>query len=703
MDKIFDHSKLEDKIYAFWENKEIFKAKVDSKKKPFSIILPPPNANGRLHMGHAMFVYEDLMIRFNKMNGMETLWLPGFDHAGIETQFVFEKQLKKKGKSRFDYQRDDLYKAIFEFTQENMPNIKSQLRRLGFALDWSREKFTMDEDIVNIVYETFKKLYDKDLLYRDKKLVNYCIKDGTSFSDLEVEDKEIVGKLYFVKFPLEVGGFITVATTRPETILGDAAVAVNPKDKKYKDLIGKLVILPITNRKVPIIADDMVDMKFGTGAVKITPSHDFEDFETAKRHGIKFPAVIGFDGKIIGTNTEFDNLRIFSARERIIKKLNDMGLIEKVKDHTMVQKICYKCGSVLEPLPLKQWFIRTKPLVKNALKLIEDNKIDIKPKRFKKTLVQILENFIDWNISRQIVWGIRIPAWKCTFPESNKKMGFHEDVVPQVFKGKTKTYRIRDHKLKVGDKVAFENSHKHEIFGYGSITNIRKVVIGDIDLQDKTHFAVYDSYEDLIKAFKKHSPQEDITKKTNAFLYEYAFEDIKDSGLGCGKWIVDIKKPAICTNCGSSNLIQDTDTFDTWFSSSQWPFATLKTQGKDFYNYFYPTTVMETGYEILRAWVARMIMLGFFVTEKQQFNTIYLHGMVRDGKGQKMSKSKGNVIDPLEKIDKYGADAVRASLIFNTKEGADISLSDAKIQGMRNFANKVWNIGRFIHMNLQTR
>ncbi len=584
MDKIFNHEKHENSIYNFWETNGFFKAEVNTNKKPFSIILPPANANGNLHMGHAMFVYEDVMIRYNKMKGNEVLWLPGLDHAGIETQYVFEKELKKKGKSRFDFNREDLYRAILDFTNENKTKIKSQLRKLGFALDWSREKFTMDKDIIDIVYDTFKKLYDEGLVYRDKKLVNYCIKDGTSFSDLEVEDKEVVGKLYFVKFPLVDGGFITVATTRPETILGDVAVAVNPKDKRFKKFVGKKVILPLTNREVLIIEDEMVDMEFGTGAVKITPSHDFEDEKTARKHNLFFPAVIGFDGKITGTNTEFDGLRIFSAREAVIKKLQGLDLIEKIKEHTMVQKTCYKCGSVLEPLPLEQWFIKIKPLADKAIKLINDNQIDIKPIRFKKTLIDILENFIDWNISRQIVWGIRIPAWNC-----------------------------------------------------------------------------------------------------------------KD----CKKWIVEKNKPEKCLNCKSSNLVQDTDTFDTWFSSSQWPFATLMTQGKDFYEYFYPTTVMETGYEILRAWVARMIMLGIFVTQKPQFKTVYLHGIVRDSKGQKMSKSKGNVTDPLEKIEKFGADAVRASLIFNSKEGADLSFSDVKIQGMRNFANKVWNIGRFIYMNRQ--
>jgi valyl-tRNA synthetase len=582
MDKTFAPSKVESDIYNFWEKNNFFEARVDLKKKPFCIILPLPNANGELHLGHTMFVYQDLMIRYYKMKGYETLWFPGIDHAGIETQFVFEKELEKKGESRFDYSKEELFKMIWEFTKKNKPKINMQMKKLGFALDWEKEKFTMDENVVKIIYRTFKKLYDAKFVYRDKKLVNYCIKDGTSFSDLEVKDVEMQGKLYFIKYPLVDSGFIEIATTRPETMLGDAAVCINPKDKRYGSLIGKTVILPIVKRKIPIIADDSVDIKFGTGAVKITPSHDFNDFEISKKHKLHHPPVIGFDGKIINTKTRYDGMETKQAREEIVKDLQNQGLLTNVKSHNIVVKACYRCGSTLEPLPLEQWFIKVQPLANNSINLIKTGKIKIIPKRSKKTLINILNNFIDWNISRQIVWGIKIPAWKC---------------------------------------------------------------------------------------------------------------------LDCNNWtITKGEDPQQCDKCKNIRLERDPDTFDTWFSSSQWPFATLESQGKDFLNYFYPTAVMETGYDILRAWVARMIMIGYFETKEPPFKIVYLHGIIRDSKGQKMSKSKGNVIDAIKKVSQYGADAWRASLVFGIKEGADPSFTDEKIIGMRNFMNKIWNIGRFLHM-----
>ncbi len=699
MDKVFIPSKFEDEIYEFWEKNHYFTAKVNLRKKPFSIILPLPNANGELHLGHSMFVYEDLMIRYYKLKGYETLWLPGIDHAGIETQFVFEKELQKNNKSRFDYEREELFQMIKDFTLKNKPKIKIQMRRLGFSLDWEKEKFTMDEDIIKIIYKTFKNLHTKGLLYRDKKLVNYCIKNGTSFSDLEVKNKEIVGKLYFIKYEILSGGFIEIATTRPETILGDAAVAVNPKDKRYKALIGKTIILPFTKRKVPIIADESVDIKFGTGALKITPSHDFDDFDISRKHNINFHSIISFEGKIINSGTRYDGMTIKKAREEIIVDLQKENLLSKIKDHEMILRTCYRCGSTLEPLPLEQWFIKIKPLAKDAIDLVKSGRIKIIPSKSKKTLINILDNFIDWNISRQIVWGIKIPAWKCQIKNTNnKRMGFHESVILQVYKGKTKTYRIKDHGFKIGERVAFENSQKKELFGYGTIVSTQIIRVDEINLHDKTHFIVYDSHEELIKALKKHNPYENITKQTRVYIYEYLFEDLNSTD-GCGKWIIDTKKPNTCPKCGSTNLIQDKDTFDTWFSSSQWPFASLKSQGSEFFNYFYPTSVMETGYDILRAWVARMIMIGYFETKKPPFTTVYLHGMIRDSKGQKMSKSKGNVIDPIEKVNQYGADAWRASLVFGIKQGADVSLPDEKIVGMRNFINKIWNIGRFLLMN----
>lgn len=582
MDKKYNYRAYEEEISNFWEKSNFFEADPNSKKEPFCIILPPPNANADLHLGHAMYVYEDIMIRYQKLQGKEVLWLAGADHAGIETQFVYEKHLKKKGKSRFDFDREILFKDIWDFVMQNRETMENQLRKLGFALDWSSKKFTMDEDIVSTVYKTFQDLFKKGMVYRANKLVNYCTSCGTSFSDLEVQDKETVGKLYYIKYPvLDSEEFITVATTRPETMFGDTAVMVNPKDKRYKKYIGKKVRLPLTKRKITVISDDYVDQEFGTGAVKVTPAHDFNDFEVGKRHNLEEMVVIDFAGKMQNAG-DLDGIYFTKARKITLEKLEEQGFLEKVEDHEMVVGTCYRCGTVLQPLPKEQWFINVEPLKEDAIRLVESGEISVYPKRFKKQLIQILENFIDWNISRQIVWGIRIPAYQC---EKNKK------------------------------------------------------------------------------------------------------------------WFVSLHKPEKCQVCGDCSFKQDEDTFDTWFSSGQWPFATLESLGKDYYQKFYPTSVMETGYDILRAWVSRMIMLGHFETGEPPFKNVFLHGMVRDAKGQKMSKSKGNVINPLEMIDKYGADALRAALIFGTQEGGDVVLSEDKIRSMRNFANKIWNIGRFIQMN----
>jgi valyl-tRNA synthetase len=579
MDSKFIPANVEEKLYREWEEKKLFEAQVNPEKKPFSIILPPPNANGFLHVGHAMYVYEDILIRYHKMMGYETLWLPGTDHAGIETQYVFEKQLQKEGKSRFDFDRETLFKMIWEFVSQSQGNIQNQVKRLGFALDWSKEKYTMDPKIIKIVYETFKKMFDDGLVYRDKRLVNYCTKCGTGYSDLEVNHVEQNDPLYYMKY----GPFV-LATVRPETKFGDTAVAVNPKDKRYKKWIGKEIeveglIGPFT---VTVIGDDAVDPEFGTGVVKVTPAHDFNDFEMGKRHNLAVKQVIGFDGKLNELAGSYAGLRIKAARAKVVEDLTAKGLIDHV-DEKYVHSVgtCYRCGTVLEPLPLDQWYIKVQPLTSVAVKLIKEKKIQVHPKKFEQRAIETLENFIDWNISRQNVWGIRIPAYFCA---SQKK------------------------------------------------------------------------------------------------------------------WFVSVEEPDNCELCGEKDFTQDPDIFDTWFSSSQWPFATLQATGKEYYDYFYPTTVMETGYDILRAWVSRMMMVGHYVTGKVPFEHIFLHGMVRDKKGQKMSKSKGNVINPLEMVDKYGADALRSALIFGTAEGNDTSLSEEKIVAMRNFSNKVWNIGRFIKL-----
>lgn len=579
MDSKYQPQLFEDKIYKQWEKEGFFKAKVNIKKKPFSIILPPPNANADLHLGHAMYVFEDIMIRYHKLLGDEVLWLPGADHAGFETQFVFEKHLKKEGKSRFDFDRETLFKMIWEFVLKNRVNMENQLKQLGFALDWEKRKFTMDKEIVKIVYNTFEKLYKKGLIYREKKLVNFCTFCGTSFSDLEVVYKEKISPLYYMKY-----GPFTLATTRPETKFGDTAVAVNPKDKRYKKWIGKEIEAEglIGKFKLKVIGDLSVDPKFGTGVVKITPAHDFNDFEVGKRHSLEMKQVIGFDGKLNELAGHYQGLYINQARNQVVEDLRKKGLLVKIKDDYQNRVgTCYKCGRVLEPLPKEQWFIRVKPLTAKAKKLVMNDKIKIYPKRFKKVLLWWLDNFRDWNISRQIVWGIRIPAYQC---QSTKK------------------------------------------------------------------------------------------------------------------WFIKSTLPKECLICGKDDFKQDEDTFDTWFSSGQWPYATLLTESKLF-KYFYPTTVMETGYDILPWWVARMIMLGVFATGKSPFENIFLHGLVRDKHGQKMSKSKGNVINPMEMVDKYGADALRAALVFGVKEGGDLPFSEEKVIGMRNFCNKIWNIGRFIYLN----
>ena len=592
MEPKYQPKKFEEKIYKSWEKKKLFEAKVNKRKKPFSIILPPPNANANLHLGHAMYVYEDIMIRFHKMLGEEVLWLPGADHAGFETQFVFEKYLKKKGKSRFDFSSEVLYKMIWDFVMRNRENMENQLRRLGFSLDWSKKKFTLDEKIVKIVKETFKKLYDRGLVYYQKAVVNYCVNCGTAFSDLEIIYQEKESKLYEILYPFDLKnpkkGGIIVATTRPETMLGDEAVAVNPKDKRYRRLIGRKVYLPIINKKIPIIADLAVDPKFGTGAVKVTPAHDHLDWHIAQRHKLAINHVIDEKGRMMGKiPEEFVGKKTLEVRQMILEGLKEKKLLIKEKDHKMKIPLCYKCGRLIEPLPKEQWFVKIKPLAAKAKRLVKEGKINIYPSRFKKILIWWLDNFCDWNISRQIVWGIRIPAYYC-------KM--------------------------------------------------------------------------------------------------------------CKKWFVSVDKPKFCPKCQGGDFIFSKDTFDTWFSSAQWPYVVLMTQKdsnfkNNFFNYFYPTSVMETGYDILPWWVARMIMICYFLSKKPPFKNVVLHGMVRDKKGQKMSKSKGNVVNPMEMIEKYGADALRLALVYETRLGADINLSEEKVVGMRNFVNKVWNIGRYLYLN----
>jgi len=592
--KPYDHSQ-EKEIYSQWEQKGQFEPVENEGKDPFTIIMPPPNANGSLHVGHAvMIVIEDILTRYWRMKGKKTLWLPGADHAGFETQVVFEKKLEKEGTSRFEILKQEngreiLYKNIFDFTQANKSHMEEQVRQLGGSCDWKKEIFTLDPEIIKIVYTTFKKLYDDGLVYRDKRVVNWCPKHQTTLSDLEVKYEERIDPLYYIKY-----GPVTLATVRLETKFGDTAIAVHPNDARYKDIIGKEIeIEAIAGKtKIKIIADEHVDPAFGTGAVKVTPAHDADDYAIWTRHKDEIGGpkeIIDQWGRLslekyFGDNPDvmkYHGLKIKEAREHIARDMEAKGLIDHI-DEKYVHNValCYKCGSVLEPRVLDQWFIDLtkegkKKIVEPAMQAVQSGAITIIPDFQEKIFFHWMENIRDWNISRQIVWGIPIPVW---------------------YKG------------------------------------------------EEVH--------------------------------------------------VGVEKPE------GEGWVKETDVFDTWFSSGQWPFATLealKAKGLvEEGNNFYPTSVMETGYDILFFWVARMIMLGLYATGKVPFSTVYLHGLVRDKDKQKMSKSKGNVVDPLGIVEQYGADALRMALVVGNSPGQDVAFSEDKVKGYRNFSNKIWNIARFV-------
>ena len=579
MEKTFNHQKHEQEIYKLWEKSKSFSPITNKKKETFSIIMPPPNASDDLHVGHARFVtIEDILTRYHRMKGESTLWLPGADHAGIETQYVFEKKLKKEGKSRFDYDKKTLYKMIWDYVQENKTNMEDQLKKLGSSCDWDRNVFTLDPKIIKIVYKTFKKLYDDGLIYRGERIVNYCPRCGTAYSQLEVNSVERTDKLYFLDYKT-----VSIATTRPETIFADVAVAVNPKDSRFKKLVGQKAVLPLVNRELPIIADSLVDPDFGTGALKITPGHDATDFEIGKKHNLPITTVIDNEGRMVNTPSKYIGMKTEKAREEVVKDLETANKLIKVKDIKHIVGVCYRDKGLIEPKISKQWFIKVEPLAKAALQAIQKKETKFAVKRYEKIAKHWLKNLRDWNISRQVVWGIQIPAWRCS---------------------------------------------------------------------------------------------------------------------SCLEWnITSGKKPKKCKACGNDKLTQDKDTFDTWFSSSQWPYATLKTTKPGDFERFYPTNVMETAYDILPFWVIRMIMMGIYSTGKVPFKDIVIHGLVRDKQGQKISKSKGNVINPLEMTQKYGADALRMGMVWGALIENDISLSEDNIKGQRNFANKIWNIARFVLAN----
>lgn len=611
-------------------------AAAPSKNKSFTIILPPPNANDPLHIGHAMYTIEDVLIRFHRMLGDDTLWLPGADHAGIETQFVFEKKLQKQGKSRFQFDRETLYRLIWDYVQENADVAKEQLQKLGFSLDWSRRKFTLDADIVKTVLRTFGHLHEKGLVYRDLQLVNYCPKCGTAFSDLEVKHVTRKTPLYYIKY----GPFV-LATTRPETKFGDTAVAVHPDDKRYQKYVGQEIEVQGVNGpfQVKVIADEYVDREFGTGVVKITPAHDHNDYAVWQRHKEEMAGpkqVIDFNGRMTEAAGEFAGLKVAVAREKVVEKMQKMGIIDHIDNNYETQlSTCYRCGTTLEPLPLAQFFVKVKPLTKPIIEQLDAGKIKIDGPGYDKILRHWLTNLRDWNISRQIVWGIRMPVYYLAADNPQLKITFISQRKPDK---------------EIEATVREIDEGKYLISG----------LLGEI-------MTTYPLSEIKAGLQTLDAP---ITATFKVVLDE--------------------------TETDLSKYIQETDTFDTWFSSSQWPFATLMNTEKGDWERFYPTTAMETGYDILPFWVMRMLMMGYFETGKLPFSRIYLHGLVRDQKGQKMSKSKGNVVNPLEIAEKYGADALRFALLVRSSAGLDKSVSEGDFKAARNLTNKIWNAARFV-------
>lgn len=583
LSKVYEPKEYEEDIYALWEKSGAFEPKNRGSDESYSIVVPPPNANGNLHLGHGLtLALEDIAVRYHRMKGEAALLLPGADHAGFETQVVYEKRLAAEGKSRFDFSREELYSKIWDFVAANKDNYETQFRKLGASVDWTRYVYTLDQKIVNRAYATFKKMWDENLIYRGERLVNFCTFHGTGFADIEVSHKEEKGHLWYIKYPLTDGsGEVMVATTRPETMLGDTAVAVHPKDARYKEFIGKTVKLPLTHREIPIIADEFVDREFGTGAVKITPAHDPNDFEAGQRHDLAMISVITHEGKMSAETPEtYRGLTSVDARKKVVEDLDNQGFLAKTEDITHSVAHCYKCDTIIEPLLREQWFIDMDRLASPAIEALKANKITFYPDNKKKQLITYLEGLKDWNISRQIAWGIPIPA----------------------------------------------------------------------------------------------------------------FQSIDNPDV----WIYDERVNEEIITVDGREYHRDPDVFDTWFSSSSWPYATLDfPEGEDF-NKFYPLSLMETGADILFPWVSRMIMMGLYVVGEVPFKSVYLHGLILDEHGAKMSKSKGNVIDPMIKLDQYGSDAFRMGIITGQTPGNNQPFTEAKLVGARNFANKLWNVARFV-------
>ncbi len=583
----FEPQTFEEEIYKNWNEKGYFKPSDDKTKKPYTIVIPPPNITGKLHMGHALDeTLQDILIRYKRMQGFNTLWVPGTDHASIATEAKIVEKLKAEGITKEDLGRDGFLKRAWEWKEEYGGTILNQLKKLGCSCDWSRERFTMDEGLSNAVTEVFIDLYNKGLIYKGKRMINWCPYCNTSISDAEVDYEEEPTHLWHVKYPVkgEEGKFVIVATTRPETMLGDTGIAVHPDDERYKDLVGKTVILPIMNKEIPIIADEFVEKEFGTGAVKLTPAHDPNDYQAALKHNLEIIPVFDEEFKMNNLVPEYKGMDMYEAREKIVERLQKEGYLVKIEDYTHNVGKCYRCHHTIEPHISEQWFVKMEPLAKPAIEAVRTGKVEFVPERFDKIYYNWMENIQDWCISRQLWWGHRIPAYYC---------------------------------------------------------------------------------------------QE------------------------CGEVIVSKEEPHKCTKCGSTNLKQDEDTLDTWFSSALWPFSTLgwPEQTED-YKYFYPTSTLVTGYDIIFFWVARMIFSALEHTGQVPFNKVFIHGIVRDSLGRKMSKSLGNGIDPLEIIAKYGTDALRFSLVLGISPGNDIRYMPEKLESASNFANKLWNASKFVLSNM---
>ena len=587
LSKVYEPKEVESRIYEMWEAKNAFRGLRDPEKKPFTIVMPPPNVTGQLHMGHAMdCTWQDVLIRYKRMKGFDALWVPGTDHAGIATQIKVEEELRvKEGLTRYDLGREKFLERVWDWKRQYGNRIVEQQKKLGASCDWKRARFTLDEGCSRAVREVFVKLYEKGLIYKGSRIVNWCPKCTTALSDAEVEYKDKPGHLWHIRYPLTDGsGYVVVATTRPETMLGDTGVAVNPDDERYKSLVGKTCLLPLMDREIPIVADGYCDMEFGTGCVKMTPAHDPNDFEVGLRHNLEVIKVLDDEGRINEMGGKYRGLDRYEARKVIVADLEALGLLERVEDHQHNVGACYRCGTDVEPIISAQWFVKMEPLAKEAIRVVEDGETKFVPDRFAKIYTNWMENVHDWCVSRQLWWGHRIPAWYCA---------------------------------------------------------------------------------------------------------------------DCGHVTVSREDAKTCGKCGSENITQDEDVLDTWFSSALWPFSTLGWPDKaPDLEHYYPTDVLVTAYDIIFFWVARMIFSGCEHTGRPPFHTVLIHGLIRDDKGRKMSKSLGNGIDPLDIIDRFGCDALRFNLITGNSPGNDMRFYTERCEAMRNFANKIWNASRFVMMNL---